>query len=145
MLQVFQTTFPPATTPIVDARGNMTNDGMAFLRALFGRTGLGTGIVDQVDDTVTANGSVIGTATALTSDWNVVAHAAGSDVAVQLPALTGGQSCVVFNQSDGAATLTIFPPSGATIDGTSSYSLASTKMQIFWYIDQQTILSTQLG
>jgi len=128
-LATFPTNFPPQNTPIVDQKGTLTTPWMAVLRSVWGRSGGGTGILNQVN---------IAATDLLVQDWNLVTASP-----VTLPALTGGQLIVVQNASGGA--LTIDAPAGATIDGGANYSLANTKMQIFWFFSATQIFSTQLG
>jgi len=142
MIQVFQTNFPPSNQPIADtSSGNMTNAAMAFFRALYQRTGGGTGLVNQSN--ATASGGLSTSPPVLTADWNVVTNTTiGPNV--ELPALQPGQQIMVY--SNNGSGLTIYAPSGYAIDaGLPSYSLADTKMQIFWYVSTSLILSTQLG
>lgn len=129
MIQVFQAQFPSQITPIIDQQGTITTPWMAFLRAMFGRTGQGTGLQNQVNLTATGD---------ITADWNIVAASPAN-----LPALTGGQLIVIQNKSGG--NVTVNPPVGATIDGGATYLLADTKMQIFWFFSATQIFSTQLG
>lgn len=145
MIALFPTNFPPSTTPVIDPSGIMTNPGNNFWRALWNRTGGGTGIANQIAPDLTAAGTTQATALALTSDWNDITTTA-SGMSVLLPALTGGQSVMVANQ--GLNPLKIYPSSGAQIDALGSnnpYSLATLKMQIFWFVSSTVILSTQLG
>jgi hypothetical protein len=77
-----------------------------------------------VTATVSAAGSTQGTATALTTDFNVATTVAAS-AGVVLPATTVGQNVWVDNK--GANALTIYPPSGSAIDNlavNAGYSLA---------------------
>ena len=130
-MTAYQTNFPPQNTVIIDEKGQITTPWMAFLRALFFRTGEGPGIVPSVN--LTATGS-------LTDDWNYVV-AAG---AITLQALTGGQMQMVYNAS--GVNINISGPTGSTIDGSvGAYSLANTKMQLFWFLSSSQIISTQLG
>ena len=133
MTQIFPTNFPPSNAPIIDDKGAMSILGMAFFRALYNRTGQGNGLVNQVD-TAAVGGDT------LTDDWNLITSGTGT---CTLPSLTGGQMIVVQNNSGGG--ILIAAPSGSTIDGSANYSLASTKMQIFWYFTSALIFSTQLG
>lgn len=135
MIQVFQAQFPPQNTPLVDDNDTITTSWMAFFRALFGRTGLGTGLPNQVNDNVTTTGQ-------LTADWNYVPSGPAL-ASVDLPPLTGGQMIMVHNASGFA--LTINAPAGATIDGIGSYSIPTGKMQVFWFLSSTQIISTQLG
>ena len=129
MIQVFPVTLPPANTPVTDSKGALNNDGMAFFRALWNRTGQGNGLQFQVSDIDSGD---------ITTDWVQVSGASAT-----LPSLTGGQFIVVQNTSGG--NLAISPPSGATIDGGPIYSIAASKMQIFWFFSASQIFSTQLG
>ena len=133
MIQTFQATFPPQNSPIIDQQGTVLTPWMAFFRALFLRTGAGTGLPDQVNLTASASANI-------TADWNVITD---FHVASTLPSLTGGQVVVVQNSGGGIATINA--PAGAKIDGASSYSLPDTKMQIFWFFSATQIFSTQLG
>ena len=133
MISVYPVQFPPSNTPITDASGNMSNSGMAFFRALYNRTGQGNGLANQVNA-----GALAGTT--FDSDWNLVTGGTGDCI---LPALTGGQLIVV--QNDTLLGVNVDAPSGATIDSAGSYTLASGKMQIFWYFSSTVIKSTQLG
>ena len=128
-MTAYQTNFPPQNTVIIDEKGQITTPWMAFLRALFLRTGAGDGIIPAVS--LTATGS-------LTNDWNYVTTSPTT-----LTALTGGQMQMIQNASGG--NLTINAPAGAKIDGASTYTLANTKMQLFWFLSSSQIISTQLG
>ena len=139
MIQNFPFNFPPQNTPYVDQQGTATIPGMAFFRALWNRTGQGTGL-DSNTAIVTAAGSSATDATPLTSDWNHITAGTGG---VLLASLTGGQMQMVQNSS--GSGITVYAPSGASVDGGASYSLANTKMQLFWFFDQATVISTQLG
>ena len=129
MIQVFPVSFPPSNTPVVDANGAMTIVGMSFWRALWNRTGQLNGLSQQVALNVPSG--------TLGSDWNEVQND------VTLPALTGGQSILVYNTNIG--NINISAPAGATIDGVATYVLATTKMQIFLYFTAAQIQSLQLG
>ena len=134
MIPVFPCTFPPQNTPIVDDQGNMTTPGMAFMRALFNRTGQGSGIVEQVNASVFSN-------VTLTSDWNYINS--GTTTTVTLPAMQGGQYAIVYSAP--GTNVIVVAPSGAIIDSGSTYALAGGKMQIFWFFSSTQIVSTQLG
>lgn len=145
MIQLFQTNFPPQTTPLVDSKGCMTIPGMAFWRALWQRTGAGPGLVNQVALGLVASGSTQANALALTADWNLIGTTPNSS-GVILPALTGGQSVLVVN--GGVNPLNVYPPLTAQIDAlgvNSTYALAASKMQVFNFFSSASILSTQLG
>lgn len=145
MITLAQTNFPPQSTPVIDEHGNMTIPGTNFWKALWLRTGGGTGIPNQLGTALTGAGTTQADALALMADWNEVTTAA-TNSGVLLPTLTGGQPCVVFNR--GAHTLKVYPPSLAQIDAlgaNAAYSLASLKTQIFWFLSAAQIYSTQLG
>jgi hypothetical protein len=135
MTQVFPTTFPPSNTPIVDEKGAMSNTGMSFFRALFNRTGQGSGLPNQVNINVSGAAGQV-----LTADWNLITANIGNCI---LPTLTGGQMVVV--QCSNGTGVDIIPPAGATIDGGGPYTLADLKIQIFWFFSSTDIRSTQLG
>ena len=130
MIQVFPVSFPPSNTPVVDANGAMTIVGMSFWRALWNRTGQLNGLLQQV--ALNVPGGILG------ADWNEVN---GGDVT--LPALTGGQSVLVYNSGIGGVTVSA--PAGATIDGSPFYVLVNGKMQVFLYFTATQIQSLQLG
>jgi hypothetical protein len=106
---------------------------MDFFRAIYNRTGQGSGLVNQVNIAVPGGST-------FDSDWNLLTGSSAADCV--LPALTGGQVVVV--QNDISSPINIIPPSGATIDGISSFTLNLGKMQIFWYFSSTIIKSTQL-
>ena len=143
MISTIQAQFPNSNTPLVQPTGTMTPTFMSFLRALYNRTGEGTGIPTSVTPTTSATGTAIGTAQKLGSDWNNVTAGDASNNGVQLSALTGGQNQVVFNNS--GVGIIVYPPNGATIDAAASYNLANAKMQIYWFMSSTQVLSTQLG
>lgn len=140
-ITLYPTQFPPQTAPFVDPDGKLNNNtGNPFLVAMWQRTGSGTGIVNDVEIGLLSNGA---SALELISDWNEVTLDTGHGAI--LPALVGGQSVLVFNNSGGA--LLIAPPIGASIDGVplTPYSLPNNKMQIFFYFSDTNIRSCQLG
>ena len=83
---------------------------------------------DGVTD-LTATGSTSSDALALTSVFNQVSTTAAS-TGVMLPSTEMGEDIVVAN--DGANTLTVYPQSGSTIDGSASVSIAAGKRRIFF-------------
>ena len=142
MIQVVQLTFPPPNTPLIDPKGAMTNQGMSFWRALWNRTGAGTGLTNGVNLAIVGAGASQTTATALTQDWNQLTTSGG----VILPALTGGQAVLVANEGGGNAN--IYPPVGSQIDAlgvNSPYVLATLKLQLYSYFSASQIYSLQLG
>ena len=85
--------------------------------------------------------------TALTHAINCITTCANSGDAVTLPALSPGQSEVVYN--DGAHPASVFPNGGSdTIDGGSggaSVALANAKRCRYTCVAANTIISAQLG
>jgi hypothetical protein len=67
----------------------------------------------SVQTGIIANGNVIGTATQLLGDWNVVATSTASDNAVQLPVGYIGRKVWILND-DSADAVLVFPKSGAS-------------------------------
>ena len=137
MIQNNAATFPPQNSPVVDQNNNLTLTWMGFLRALFNRTGMGTGIPFQVSTIADVNNSQV------TTDWILGNTSVSDNGVLSLPVLSPGQFIVV--QSSGAEPLIVTPSSGVTIDGASDYSLTAGKMQIFWCFTTSQIFSTQLG
>jgi hypothetical protein len=123
----------------------MTTPGMAFFRALWNRTGAGTGIDNSVGLGLAALGTTQSTALALTDDWNqIITAAAGSGVV--LPALAGGQS--IFIANEGLNPVAVYPPIGSAIDALSvngAYSLTNGKLQLYSFFSSYQIYSLQLG
>ena len=120
----------------------MTTQGMSFLRALWNRTGAGTGISNAVGLALSGAGATQATATALTSDWNQITTNGG----VILPVLTGGQAVLVANEGGGNSN--IYPPVGSQIDAlgvNAPYVLATLKLQLYSYFSASQIYSLQLG
>lgn len=66
---------------------------------------------------ISAAGSTQGTATALTTDYNVVSTV-GASQGVVLPTATAGREVTIVNR--GANVLSVYPASGAAIDGAST-------------------------
>ena len=87
-----------------------------------------TAICGDVANTLTATGSAAGDALALNAVFSRVSTTAAS-TGVKLPTAEAGAMAVVAN--DGASTLTVYPQTGATIDGASSVSIATTKRRVF--------------
>src|SRR5690242_4429441 len=132
MIQDNSATFPPSNTPVVDQRNNLTTSWMGFFRALFNRTGMGTGIPFQLQQIDSSSPSFN-----VTADWVFVSGALPAAGPIVLPDLSPGQFIVVQTVSG----LTIACQAGVTIDGTSTYSLGSNKMQIFWCFTTTQIFS----
>ena len=76
-----------------------------------------TGMKYSTTNSISAAGSTQGTGTALTTSYNVVTTVAAS-AGVVLPTATAGLICVVVNR--GANALSVYPASGAAIDGAST-------------------------
>ena len=111
-INTFQTNFPPQNTPVVDQSYTVTMPWMAFFRAIYNRTGFGNGIPYTTQGAIAGAGNSQATATPLQNDWNAVATTSVGG-GVILPALTGGQQVMVFNNTGG--NLNLFPPAGGTI------------------------------
>jgi hypothetical protein len=88
-----------------------------------------TAICGDVSAAVTATGS---TATDALSVSAVVVRSAttASGTGVKLPAPEAGAMMVVRN--DGAETLTVYPPTGSTINGSASDSIAAGKANLYF-------------
>ena len=87
-----------------------------------------TSICGDVGNTLTAAGSSASDALALSAVHNRVSTTAAS-TGVKLPTAEAGAIVTVAN--DGANSLTVYPQTGATIDGASSVAIATTKRRIF--------------
>ncbi len=143
-LNLFQAQFPPPNTPIIDPMGLVTTPWMAFLRAMFGRTGQGTGTPFSAGDNLVAAGTTQATALALTNDWNNITS--GATFGIILPALTMGQSVVVFNNAGG--NIKMYPPVGGalTVLGVATginlpYVSAAPDSLIFYYFSNTNIIA----
>lgn len=79
-------------------------------------------LVVSTSASVSAAGSTQGTATALTSDSNIVTTVAAS-TGVALPTATTGRTVMVVNK--GANALSVYPASGGTIDALSANAAIS--------------------
>lgn len=142
-VNLFQTVFPPQNTPVIDKTGTLTNPFMAFFRDLYNRTGAGTGTPYSVGNNLVATGSTQNDALELINDWNNVTTGGGKGV--RLPAMTMGQTIVVFNFS--GSNVNVYPPSGASLNvlgavtGTNApYVSASPDAVIFYFFSDTAIL-----
>jgi hypothetical protein len=90
--------------------------------------GAATAICGDVANTLTAAGSSATDALALSAVHNRVTTTAASTGVKLVPAETGAIMTVA---NDGANSLTVYPQTGATIDGASSVSIAATKRRLF--------------
>jgi hypothetical protein len=91
--------------------------------------GAAQAICGQVDNAVTAAGTTAADATQVNNTWVRVSTAA-SGTGVRLPAVETGAMMVVRN--DGANTLTVYPATGTTINGSASDSIAAGKAHLFF-------------
>jgi hypothetical protein len=87
---------------------------------------------------ITATGTNLATAVQLSTSWNVVSTTAAS-TGVKLMPTENGATMLVAN--DGANSLTVYAPSGSTIDGSASVAIATTKRRIFWGTSDTTWVS----
>ena len=87
---------------------------------------------------LTAAGTNAATALQLAVSYNVVSTTAAS-TGVKLLKTENGATMVVAN--DGANSLTVYPPTGSTIDGSASVSIATTKRRVFWGTSDTTWVS----
>jgi TRAP-type mannitol/chloroaromatic compound transport system permease large subunit len=135
---------PTAEMPLFNSpNGKPAQIWWRFWFALLNRT-LQT-VQSTVNDSVTAAGTTQATATALESEWNVIA-AGIVNTGVVLDGFNIGVSTTVFNASGTAKN--IYPPPGMAIDalGTNAaYSLANLKQQTFGQVSATQFYSTQLG
>lgn len=77
---------------------------------------------------ISAAGTTAATATLLSTVFSTVGTTAAS-TGVKLPPTEAGALVVVSN--DGAQTLTVYPQTSSTIDGSASVTIATTKRRIF--------------
>ena len=131
---LYPTNFPPQTNPVIDKTGNMTIPGTNFWKALWNRTGGGTGIVNSTANIVTAAGQT------LTNDITNITAGGGSTAI--LAALEPGQQQLVRNVSGGNVTIS---PASGTIDGGATFVLATTKSAIFSCVASGVIVSFLSG
>jgi hypothetical protein len=143
-----QQLFQPSNPIVTPSTGIGTNAFFYLVRALFNRTGGPSGITDKVGNNLTAVGTTLQTALALSNDYNEVLN---GDAGVSLAALQPGQRQWVLNGTGG--NLNVYPCSNGAIDALGSeepYILANGKTQIFVCYSLLTTggsfyRSTQLG
>jgi hypothetical protein len=87
-----------------------------------------TTICGDVGNSLTAAGSSASDALQLSAVHNRVSTTAASTGVKLVPAEVGAVMTVA---NDGASTLTVYPQTGATIDGAASVSIATTKRRLF--------------
>lgn len=132
---------------IAESDGSPTSTAWNFFKALFDRTGQGSGIPDKVTTGIAAAGAVWADATLLTTDVNEVMSGAGG---VLLADLAQGQWQEVYNGSGGA--INVYPQADQIIDNVADilarpgpYVLASGKTQRFRAYSATQLRSLQLG
>lgn len=107
------------TKVTVDAKGRVTTGAAlatADLPTTLQTNSYAPGLLGSVSATVAAAGTTQGTATVLTSDYNVVTSAtAGSATGVVVPGATSGKYVVVVNRT--AVAINVYPASGHAFDG----------------------------
>lgn len=146
MIPLFTVNNPDQAKAIVDSKGLPTSTFWLWMRAIWSRTGLGSGVPDQVANGLTAAGAGQADALGLNLDWNEVLTVP-SGTGVRLLALQPGQEQVVYN-GDAANSLKVYPPAGWSIDALGAnvaYPLAHGKTQIFGCWENQQFRSLQLG
>jgi hypothetical protein len=144
-LSTFAHLFPGDHDQLHDREGRLTMFGHGWHRALFDRTGGGSGIIPSVVENLIAQGNTQLSALLLKDDWNHIATTA-ANTGVQVPHLQRGQEIYIAN--DGVSPLKIYPWGGWQIDGlgvNAAYLLAAGKMQKFKVIGITTLRSLQLG
>jgi hypothetical protein len=106
---------------------------MAFISRIQG-SGISGGaagsIAGDVATGITAAGSTAGTSTQMSAVYNVVGTVASGAAGVKLPATETGALCFVAND-DSTDTLTVYPATSSTIDGSASTTIAAGKRRFF--------------
>lgn len=145
MIPLYTANLPDQTKAMVDGNDKPSATWWLMLRAVWSRTGLGSGVPIQVDNSLSAAGTNQATALQLNLDWNeVLTTPSGSGV--MLLALQPGQTQVVYN--GGTNPLSVFPPNGWSIDAlgaNAAYPLAAGKTQYFGCWENTQFRSLQLG
>jgi hypothetical protein len=91
--------------------------------------GATTAICGDVSAAVTAAGTVAADATSVSAVVTRVSTTA-SGTGIRLPAPEAG--AMMFVRNDGANTLTVYPPSGGTINGSASNTIAAGKADLYF-------------
>lgn len=86
-------------------------------------------IVGDVSASVTATGTTANDAASVSAVVTRVSTTAAS-TGVKIP--TAEVGAMMFVRNDGASTLTVYPQTGGTINGTSSDTIAAGKAQLFF-------------
>lgn len=123
--------FPPLQSPLVDSNSYMTTPWYLMFRALFNRTGGGTGAPSLVPQNVQDAGAGQASAAALIPG---VAFVTASGKGVGLSAQQAGQYMIVFNITAGQH-VNVYPPAGAQINalGVNAPYVLATGCQIFFW------------
>ena len=100
--------------------------------------GATTAICGDVQSGVTAAGTNAGTSLQVNSVF-VRSSTTASGTGVKLPAPEAGAMMVVRN--DGAETLTVYPPTGSTINGSASDTIAAGKANLYFGTSATTWVS----
>lgn len=145
MIPLYNANMPDQTKAMVDSSDKPSATWWLMLRAVWSRTGLGSGVPIQVDNNLTATGSSQADALQLNLDWNEVLTAtAGSGVI--LLSVQPGQTQVVFNGS--GTSIGVYPPVSMQIDSlgvNAAYPLGAGMTQFFGTYSIGQIRSVQLG
>jgi hypothetical protein len=124
----------------------LTRDAREFLKALWNRTGAGSGVSNSVATGIAAAGTTQGTATALGSnDWNSIDTGAANS-GVVIVRMQVGQSQTVFNNTGN--TIKVYPLPGQSIDAgavNAAFSLTNGKQQTFQQWTTTQVRTMQLG
>jgi hypothetical protein len=96
-------------------------------------------IAGSGDTALTATGSSAGTALLLSSHHNAFGTVGSSTGGILSTQCTAGDQVYVYN--GGVSTLTIYPPTGATIDNTTSASIVTKKGAWFVWGTDTAIVS----
>jgi hypothetical protein len=146
VIPLYQANLPDQTKVMLGPNGAPDKTWWLMLRAVWSRTGLGSGVPIQVDNELEAAGTNQATALVLNLDWNEVLTVP-SGAGVSLLNLQPGQTQVVFN-GDPANSLKVYPYSNWQIDALGAnapYTLAAGKTQYFGCWENTQYRTVQLG